>query len=172
MSRNHVRILGIDSGSKKSGWCVLRFEEESDAFEVGRRNVLANRLPVFIECGHDENALVEGKVARYGLLGIESPEGIAFAPKGGGVVPALLKTARATGGFSALARFNGATVIEATANTCRRVVVGKANASDAKVKAWVHANVLGWPKRSNSHMRDAAVAAIYASLVSRKAVAA
>jgi len=167
-----IYVLGIDSGSKKSGWCVLRFDEESDAFEGGRRNVLANRMPVFIECGHDENAWVELKVARYDLLGIESPEGIAFAPKGGGVVPALLKTARATGCFSALARLNGATVFEATANTCRRVVVGKANASDAVVKKWVMANVLGWPKRSNSHMRDAAVAAIYASRIAGKAVAA
>ena len=167
-----IYVLGIDSGAKKSGWCVLRFDEESDAFEVGRRNVLANRLPVFVEGGHAENAWVEGKVARYDLLGIESPEGIAFAPKGGGVVPALLKTARATGGFSALARLNGATVFEATANRCRQRVVGKSNASDAVVKKWVMANVLGWPKRSNSHMRDAAVAAIYASMVSRKAVAA
>ena len=167
-----IYVLGIDSGSKKSGWCVLRFEEESDAFGHGRRKALANRAPVFVEGGHNENAAVETRTAFYTVLGIESPEGIAFAPKGGGVVPALLKTARATGGFSALARLNGATVIEATANTCRRVVVGKANASDAKVKAWVHANVLGWPKRSNSHMRDAAVAAIYAARIVGKAVAA
>lgn len=167
-----IYVLGIDSGSKKSGWCVLRFEEESDALELGRRKVIANRAPVFVEGGHDENATVETRTAFYTVLGIESPEGIAFAPKGGGVVPALLKTARAAGGFSALARLNGATVIEATANTCRRVVVGKANASDSKVKAWVYANVLGWPERSNSHMRDAAVAAIYAARVAGKAVAA
>lgn len=167
-----IYVLGIDSGSKESGWCVLCFEEDSDAFEIGRRNVIANRSPVFVECGHAENTWVEGKVARYDIIGIESPEGIAFAPKGGGVVPALLKTARATGGFSALARFHGATVFEATANRCRQRVVGKANASDAVVKKWVMANVLGWPKRSNSHMRDAAVAAIYAARIAGKAVAA
>lgn len=167
-----IYVLGIDSGSKKSGWCVLRFDEESDTFEVGRRGVIANRLPVFCEGGHAANDTIEARAGLYNLVGIESPEGIAFAPKGGGVVPALLKTARATGGFSALARLNGATVFEATANRCRQRVVGKANASDAVVKKWVMANVLGWPKRSNSHMRDAAVVAIYASLVSRKAVAA
>jgi Holliday junction resolvasome RuvABC endonuclease subunit len=167
-----IYVLGIDSGSKESGWCVLRFEEESDAFELGSRNVLTNRPPVLVDCGHAENTWVEGKVARYGLIGIESPEGIAFKKKGGGVVPALLKTTRATGGFSALARFHGATVFEATANRCRQRVVGNANASDAKVKAWVYANVLGWPKRSNSHMRDAAVAAIYAARIAWKAVAA
>lgn len=168
-----IYVLGIDSGSKKSGWCVLRFDEKSDTFEVGRRGVIASRAPVFCEGGHAANDTIEARVGLYNLLvAIESPEGIAFAPKGGGVVPALLKTARATGGFSALARLNGARVIEATANTCRRAVVGKANASDAKVKAWVLANVVGWPKRSNSHMRDAAVAAIYAVLVAGKKVAA
>jgi len=167
-----IYVLGIDSGSKESGWCVLRFDEESDTFEHGRRGVISNRPPVFIEGGHVENESIEPRTALYRLVAIESPEGIAFAPKGGGVVPALLKTARATGGFSALARLNGAKVIEATANRCRQKVVGKANASDAVVKEWVMAYVVGWPKRSNSHMRDAAVAAVYASRVVGKAVVA
>jgi len=53
---------------------------------------------------------------------------------------------------------------EVAAGTWRSALAGRANADDALVKKFVLARVTGWPRRSASHARDAAGAAIYGAM--------
>lgn len=103
------------------------------------------------------------------IIAIEKLEGIAFSPKGAGIVPHLISASNAAGvakGAAQLLATRGTLSIhEASARTWRSAVVGKANASDAGIKVAIQRLVPNWPKVSNSHERDACGVAIHAARV-------
>ena len=150
-------ILGLDPGSHTTGYAILDAERATVSF---------------VECGSLENeelaAWLYDDAHDVDCVAIERIEGVAFAPKGAGIVPHLLSASNAAGvakGAAQLLSTNRARVhiVEASAREWRKAIVGKANASDADVKRVVTLHVQGWPKVSNAHERDAAGVAMYAA---------
>lgn len=146
-------ILGLDPGSRSTGYAILDAERA---------------MVSFVECGSLENdelaAWLYDDAHDVGCVAIERIEGIAFAPKGPGIVPHLLSASNAAGVAKGAAQLlSHVHIVEASAREWRKAIVGKANASDADVKRVVTLHVQGWPKVSNAHERDAAGVAMYAA---------
>ena len=151
MTRNHIRILGIDPGPKQCGFASLYLDDG---------NVRFGSVDI-VQSNHLDVARWMGSLFSWDIVAIERPRGIAFNAKGGGVVPALMDTAFVAGLCAGIA--GNRTVVTATANEWRKAIVGKAAATDAQVKVAISRLVKGWPTRSNSHHRDAAGIACFAA---------
>lgn len=168
-----ITILGLDPGSKATGYCVLGADLSRGALMLSR--IVAGTIGngEMAEWIYDEGWMreIDSGFAQHDLsiIAIEKLEGIAFAPKGAGIVPHLISASNAAGvakGAAQLLATRGQLAIhEASARTWRSAVVGKANASDAGIKVAIQRLVPNWPKVSNSHERDACGVAIHAARV-------
>lgn len=141
-----MQILGIDPGTKKTGVTELRFD--GSHFH-------------YVWSGHVKNDDVHLRISSVHLVGIEAPGGSMF---GGGARSAnVVRSSYWAGWFACIANGRGCRIVEATANEWRKAIVGRANAKDALIKSKVVPLIVGWPKASNSHVRDAAGMAMYAA---------
>jgi Holliday junction resolvasome RuvABC endonuclease subunit len=154
-------ILGIDPGSKQSGFAYLKAEKSAKGWDFH-----------FIRKGRIENEkildLVNG--THWDVLAIERVKGIVYGSKGG-ASGHLIDTADFAGELRGigrmLARFagGGKRVTSFTAREWRKALVGKANPENNEITPVVLRLVNGWPKRSNNHERDAAGVAAFGALV-------
>lgn len=171
-----ITILGLDPGSKTTGYCVIGASLSRGALMLSR--IVAGTIgnEVMAEWIYDERWMFTeiepgspGGCPDLSIVAIEKLEGIAFGPKGGGVVPHLISASNAAGvakgAAQLLATLGKLAIHEASARTWRSAVVGKANASDAGIKVAIQRLVPNWPKVSNSHERDACGVAIHAARV-------
>lgn len=162
-----TRLLAIDPGSKASGVVVLELDGPRCRY-VSHRS--------YTSTVGTAGALIRSYEPDYVV--IEVAEGHAFAPFR---VPHLLGTAEFVGIVTAVAQEHGVDVIRYTSSAVRKALLGKASvggrgakkgATDKAIKAVVEANVIGWPRRSSVHSRDAAAVGIVAAweLASRRQV--
>ena len=139
-------IVGIDPGTKKTGMVELCFD--------------GSRFH-YMWCDHVLNESVHSLIQTSHLVAIEAPGGSMF---GGGARSAnVVRASYWAGWFACIANSRGCRVVEATANEWRKAIVGRANAKDALIKSKVVPAIVGWPKVSNSHVRDAAGMAMFAA---------
>lgn len=162
-------VLGVDPGSREFGWALLDVRGGAGlplrATFLATGNAASDYLTAL-------QLLAGGALpARPEVVAIEKISGWAFAPKGAGVVAALIASSSVAGGIAWVARSRGLRVEERTANEVRRLLLGKAGSGDAQVKEAIPGLIYGWPKRSNNHQRDAAMVAL-ASVQAKGAVAA
>jgi len=149
-----VRSLGFDPGSESSGWAFLRAHGQREpALYVGGGTIASKR--------YDIAKLIVG--LRPDLVAIEWIEGMAFAGKTPGVVPALLASAAVAGGIEWCAIGTGHNVIRMPARLWRHQVIGRPSASDAMIKETLPHLLTGLPKRTNVHVRDACGVALAAA---------
>lgn len=141
-----LQVLGIDPGTKKSGVTELEFDGSTFRFAW---------------TGNVPNDDVHLRISPAHLVGIEAPGGSMF---GGGARSAnVVRSSYWAGWFACIANARGCRIVEATANEWRKAIVGRANAKDALIKSKVVPHIVGWPKVSNSHARDAAGMAMFAA---------
>lgn len=155
-------ILGIDPGSKQSGFAYLNGTEEGGTWRYD-----------FVRTGRLENDKVRDLVTgtHWDVLAIERVQGLVYSSKGNGASGHLIETAdfagelRGTG--RTIARFGDGSkrVTSFTAREWRKAIVGKPNPENREVTPVVLRMVNGWPKRSNNHERDAGGVAIFGALV-------
>lgn len=81
----------------------------------------------------------------------------------------LIATARVGGLLEGLARSDGRAVQTIAAGQWRKSLCGRSSADDATIKRAVGVFVVGLPKRTNVHVRDALGLAVVASWVTRRA---
>lgn len=155
-------ILGYDP---PGGWALLDF---------------ADKRFRFIDCGTVEGVEQDwAPLTRADLVCIEQPaeifannrttkgnRGIMFAIAG-----QLLSTRDAATRLATLAEVRGAAVVQMTSAKARRALsirIGGRGATkgavDKQIAVAVPRLVAGWPERSNTHVRDAAVVAIAGSM--------
>ena len=140
-------VLGVDPGSSASGWA-----------RVDVRG--GNGLPVTVTYVSSGNALSKPSslsplMDGADVVGCEKLEGVTYPAKGPGIVSALIASSYVAGLVSGIAAARGIRCIDMPAVQWRRIVIGKPNANDALVKDVVHRLVIGLPKRTNVHVRDA-----------------
>ena len=167
-----TRVLGVDPGPRVSAWALvevnhqdLRYrnraaaisylahgeiEGDTDTQCAALRLLLADHLDIF----STEQGLC--------LVAVEAVAGFAFqatSNRGGGqaIVAALMATSRVVGELVRTSKDAGRPTIAVTAGRARKIVLNRASATDATVKAGVLRYVRGWPTRSNVHARDAAL---------------
>ncbi|MGE0792468.1 MAG: crossover junction endodeoxyribonuclease RuvC [Sandaracinaceae bacterium] len=148
-------IVAFDPGAPTTGWCAVdarggKGRPVTTTFWAGGvvesqpqaiHELLATRQRVDVE--------------RIDVVAVERLEGFAFPSKGPGIVSGLIAGSRAAGVTAAIAWSLGIRVVEMTANTWRRLVLGRPAATDALIANVIPRLVHGWPKRSNVHVRDA-----------------
>lgn len=140
------RVLGIDPGPTKCGYCLLDFTVKT--------------APIWIEGGHSEDvgALLELDVFPPGpgmLVVVEQPRAL-HNPMANVMV---MRTAWAGGEIYGYARAKGFNVLSVGVNEWRLAFVGHSKRGDdvdAKVKAELYRRVRQMPVRSSEHARDAA----------------
>ena len=93
------------------------------------------------------------------LVAVEVPQGYVHEHARG---KALLDAARLGGELVGHLRTVVERVEQVSAQEARKALCGRATATDAMVKAAVGYRVPTWPRRSNDHERDAALAAMFA----------
>jgi Holliday junction resolvasome RuvABC endonuclease subunit len=155
-------ILGIDPGSKQSGFAYLKAEEERGVWRF-----------TFLRTGRLENDKIRDLVngTHWDVLAIERVQGLVYSSKGNGASGHLIATADFAGELrgmgQTLARFagGGKRVTDFTAREWRKALVGKPNPENNEITPVVLRLVNGWPKRSNNHERDAAGVAAFGVLV-------
>jgi Holliday junction resolvasome RuvABC endonuclease subunit len=142
-------LAAFDPGSTRTGWSRL--------YVHGGAGTGAPITCAFLDGGHVVNDLgvIGACIGNAELVAIERVRGVAYGPKGAGIVPHLIEASYACGGIAWLARSLGRRVLELTARDWRGVVLNKPHASDAEVKEAIARLVRGLPKRTNAHVRDA-----------------
>lgn len=143
-------VLGIDAGTHV-GLAVLALDRGAFRHEWSS----SGRWPM--------TALVSYVLSQHrpSLVVIEAPKGYGYS---NARVANLLDAARIGGELAGIARSFGVEVIETHAQETRRALCGKGNASDKLVADVVRMRIHDWPKRSNCHARDAAIAAMFGAL--------
>lgn len=159
-------VLGIDPG-EHLGWCLL------DCGSVERH--LASGVTDDVRL--HRNDLVLGSIS-IPLLGAQAPAvvGIETVPRvyrragfGTQMATGLARAERRGGNVEGIAKAHGVAVVDVSAATWRKLLVGSRSASDAAVKRAIVARVKLWPPASQNHARDAAGVAIYAAATHRLA---
>lgn len=166
-------ILGIDPGPTRSAWSLV--EAMNHPHRVTRKpSYLASGIIEGDETQQtgalkiltsDLAGLLDGRAF---LTTVEAVEGFAFratSKRGGGqaVVAALMRTSRMVGELVRQSKNLGWPTCTITASRARKRVLNRANARNPVIKATLPRLVLGWPKVSNNHVRDAGVAALAAA---------
>lgn len=145
-------VLAFDPGTHETGWC-----------RVDVRGTRPNPITItLVDLGNVESS-VEGVwplLAGADVVAVEVLRGIAYPVKGAGIVGSLVSSSAVAGGIVWLARGGRFHVVETTAREWRGVVMGRPQASDAEIGRVIPGLVRGWPRRSNSHARDAAGLAV------------
>jgi len=165
-------ILGIDPGPTRSAWTLVdvtmprhglsRTSYLASGVLEGNETQQADALRVLTS---DVGGLLEGAAF---LTTVEAVEGFAFratSKRGGGqaVVAALMRTSRMVGELVRQSKNLGWPTCTITASRARKRVLNRANARNPVIKANLPRLILGWPKVSNNHVRDAGVAALAAA---------
>lgn len=120
-----------------------------------RETVRGILLPLSIETSVKRRVIVERVIHVY-------PRG-RLAKMGGIDAPSATYVANAQwvgAEIAAIAVQLGYETITRSADDMRQAAIGKRQAEDSEVKAYVLSTVKDWPSQSNSHGRDGAVAAI------------
>lgn len=135
-----MHLLAIDPGPADSGYALLTVDGLRTTHQ--RSGKMPSTFETYRALG----------VASMNAVIVERPRGMAFAPYR---VPGLLDTANVAGGMAWLARWWGVRVEELSAQEVRKLLCGKANASDDDVEQVIRAHVAQVPKQTNEHARDA-----------------
>lgn len=142
------RILGFDPGVTHHGWAVLQPTPEGVIYiaggdEVGEADSVMLRL-------------LDGYRPRW--VAIETPT-VAYLRQ---AVKPVMAMCRQAGLALGMARHHRPlpTCHEASANVWRRNLLGNGSAKDAAIKTHIQTHIIGWPRRSNNHQRDAAGVAL------------
>ena len=157
-------VLCVDPGSVECGWAIIELDGPRCRYIAhGKADSTTQAFArVLREVDKDDAGSIT-------YVALEVAEGHAFAPFR---VPHLLGTAEFVGIVTAVAQERGVEVIRLTSVAVRKSLLGKASvggrgskkgATDQAIKAVVESNVVGWPKRSSVHARDAAAAGIVAA---------
>ena len=154
-------VIGFDPGSHSCGWS--RIDVRGSAPDPV--------VCTFLEGGSvnsawfDVDHLLRALAADHNgtLVAIEWLEGIAYPCKHANVVSGLIASAAAAGIVEGTARAMGLNTSRVPAVKWRGLVCGRPNANDALVKAALEARVVGMPKRSSVHVRDAIGCAVGAA---------
>lgn len=164
-----MRARGIDPG-QTIGWCDL--ERESAGVFV----FLAGGT-----CGADDvgrgGPIPGGDLSALDVLTVETaremhPGGVHVAGPAKIVQMArdLISTAKIAERIACNAVPSGVRIVETTAAEVRKAFgirigaqrrKGEEEDADQQIAAFVQLAIRGWPKRSNKHVRDAAMAALY-----------
>ena len=140
-------ILGIDPAPRDGslGWALLHAERgEPAVWQAGGTRPVA-----------EARALLAAHPAA--TLAVETPSGYVWHYERGA---ALLATAEIAGFLQGLAAAEGRICVTPSAQDWRRVVVGRAAATDDEVREAVRRHVRQLPTRTSVHVRDAAGCAL------------
>lgn len=147
------RVLGIDPGTSKHGWCLV--------------DVTIRSAPIWVQGGHSEDPFTlidsyDDAHASTLLIAVEQPRAL-HNPMAN--VP-LIETAWCGGEVYGYARARGFSILAVGPNEWRTGLVGRPRAGenvDRKVAAYLERFVRQMPTRSSAHARDACGVAIVAS---------
>lgn len=162
-------VVGLDPGTNSTGYCII--DTRGSAPQPIACTFLAGG-----SVESNGSALTGLFMSLRGLgtdigdatVAIEILAGIAYAPKGGGIVASLIASSRIAGLIAGLV-YGRARIFEMTAREWRGHVLRKPQASDQEIARVIPGLVHGWPKRSSVHVRDAAGVAIACAWVGGRA---
>lgn len=139
-------VLGFDTGPTKTAYAVL---ENDDNTYITSGIFESSKFPEFWK----ENETMLGD--KFGVV-VETPAGFGFS---GARVAMLLETAVVSGSiFSFFSWSKQVDVKRLTAGQIRKETMGRASSTDNDTKYFLEMNVKNFPKRTNSHTRDALLA--------------
>lgn len=154
-------IVGLDPGTNSTGYCIIDTRGSSPqpitCTFLDSGNV-ASTGDSFTDLFIERLSLLRTDLSNV-TVAIEVLAGIAYAPKGGGIVASLIASSRIAGLIAGLV-YGRARIFEMTAREWRGHVLRKPQASDQEIARVIPGLVHGWPKRSSVHVRDAAGVAI------------
>lgn len=154
-------IVGLDPGTNNTGYCIID-TRTSPPNQVACTYLdggnVASTSSSFTDFFADRLRLLRTDLGNV-TVAIEVLAGIAYAPKGGGIVASLIASSRIAGLIAGLV-YGRARIFEMTAREWRGHVLRKPQASDQEIARVIPGLVHGWPKRSSVHVRDAAGVAI------------
>lgn len=161
-----IRTIGIDPG-RVVGLCVLDYEGNGKGLALVMQSHKVDHAKVF--ASHLQQALERGPV----VVAIEVPQhvhpGKMSKGRAFGIARGLIAARGQAGEFAGHARALGVRVLEVEATVWRKAIVGSATAKDARIKAAVLGRLVGAPRVTNAHSRDAAGVALWAAItVSRE----
>jgi Holliday junction resolvasome RuvABC endonuclease subunit len=159
-----VIVLGIDPGPMKFGWCLARRLANSmgrveflrggygpspgEGGFVGASSAVFELLEQSRSVDAFEDAVAIEVPTELHPGGIDRAAMVARSKQ-------LLATAKVAERLASMARLRGLGVAEMRATDWRRAFCGRGNPSNAEIAAACAVNVVGMPKRSNAHVRDA-----------------
>lgn len=148
-------VVGLDPGTNSTGYCII------DTRGASPQPIACTYLDggSVASTGASFTALFAERLDSDVTVAIEVLAGIAYAPKGGGIVASLIASSRIAGLIAGLV-YGRARIFEMTAREWRGHVLRKPQASDKEIARVIPGLVHGWPKRSSVHVRDAAGVAI------------
>jgi Holliday junction resolvasome RuvABC endonuclease subunit len=149
------QLLALDPGPSFTGWASVSLDGPRVTFAAGGKieSVPGEIGQLFLEHAPD-------------VVAIESPSGFIFGKSQGeiqGRAKQLMATAKVAGVLEGLAIARRVRVVTCTCAEWRKLTCGKAAATDHDVEDLVTRTVLGMPKRTNVHVRDALGLAIAAA---------
>lgn len=165
-------VLGLDPGAQ-TGWCVLEASGGTAPLPWQFRYVNGGSIRFELEVDSNEAKRQAGALMNRcapDLVVVEWVAGIAFPSKGAGIVPNLISAAGVAGWLFGVAQSWCATKM-LTARQARSLVFGKSNASDVQIGLQVTQRIQNWPRRSTSHVKDAAVVAMAGAMLARRVAA-
>lgn len=148
-----MRVLGFDPGAAHTGWVLIEVSGRDERWIDG--GAVAQIWTVMPKGAHLRDA---------DIWAVESVAAVAprdgFGPR---MAKYLIDAAKVCGEILAEARVYGRPVVEVTAATWRKAIVGSGRATDAQVAQALALRFGGSMPRSNAHARDAAGCALYAA---------
>jgi Holliday junction resolvasome RuvABC endonuclease subunit len=141
---SELLVMAFDPAITSATWAALHVAGRAISFAAG------GEVPIDLQA--DE---LRGLLARLGpdVVAVECPAKAIFASAR---APSVMRSTRASGWLEGACVMAGASaVLTVSANTWRTLLVGKGNADDERIACAVNARVVGLPKRTNNHLRDA-----------------
>jgi Holliday junction resolvasome RuvABC endonuclease subunit len=167
-------ILGVDPG-RTTGWALLEVGRAIDGARVVRAGLFRfdeDEQPEAWVPSRDAPELWAAAV-ESDVLAVESPDRCHVRAASGGVTPSMVAGLLLAKGLACvLSAVYPARAMHCPAETWRKVIVGRANASDAQIAAALarlcRAGLLAMPSRTNAHVRDAIGVALWAAKGGRR----
>ncbi len=160
---NRLRILSFDPGSTKTGWARVEVmggmgKPIQVAYQASGNidNGAMAFQALMHECPTDVVAIEELEAYSFKRTKADG----STKQYGSQMVGHLMKAQGVAREIHTVATLGGLQTFSMTATKVRKMMVGKSNADDATIKRAVLRLVIGWPKTSNSHERDAGLLAV------------
>lgn len=173
MSARVARICGVDTGPRQHAYGIIDVEPvgaHADGSTAVQYRYVESALMPWPE-SMESGALYT--LADADAIAVECPQHAYSAA----TASPIIETARAAGELVGVMRgvirtagppARRVVVAYTTAAEWRRELLGVANAHDAAIKAWLVEHVVGMPRKSNAHTRDALAIACWAAKAVRR----